>query len=636
MRCPNCQYENPSVARFCSNCGLNLQNRCPNCRAELAPGARFCMYCGQSLRARSPLDEARFIQLAQAAPAPLVEKAKSSQLTGERRVVTVLFADVVGSTTLSEKLGNDRLAEVISGAFQAVTPAIYRYEGTIARLLGDSLIAFFGAPVAHEDDPQRAVRAALDMIIALREYAAEVESRFQVRFAMRACLNSGTVLVGPVSDDLRYEYTATGGTVNLAARVKFVAEPMTVTLTEDTARFVRPFFEIVPVGDIRVEDRAQMVKVFKVIGIKDQPGKARGVSGLHSSLVGREAQLETLLVQCDLVRAGLGRVSLVVGEPGIGKTRLVEEWKNLVLSGQHGTGRPPLWVEGRCVSYGGGMPYHLLNDLLHNMTGTSLNSREDESRAALNRLVHELLGNQPGDEASTQEILLFLSHLLGMRLEPDDQRRIDQLEPQALQTQYLKCLRKIVLALTARRPLVIVLEDIQWADPSSVDILGQLLPLVFSEPLLFCLVTREDPGSAGWQLVTMAREALSTSLVETRLEPLSERETRQLVANLLEVEALSKSARDLILKKAEGNPFFVEEVIRMLIERDVIQSTEHGWVTTGEIDPADIPDNLQSLLLARIDRLPEDVRHTLRVAAVIGRRFPVRVLQEVLSMEQHV
>ena len=636
MRCPGCQTENPNVARFCSNCGLSLQNRCPNCHAELAPGARFCMYCGQSLRARSPQDEARLVQLTQSAPAPLVEKAKSSTLTGERRIVTVIFADVVGSTALGNHLGSEDFATVINGAFQAVTPAIYRYEGTIARLQGDSLIAFFGAPVAHEDDPQRAVRAALEMMNALREYAAEVEARYHIPFAMRACLNTGTVLVGPVSDDMRYEYTATGGTVNLAARIKFAAEPMTVMVTEDTVRFVRPFFDLLQIGDIRVEDRSQMVKVYKIIGIKDLPGKARGVSGLRSALVGREAQLQTLLGQCDLVSAGLGRVSLVVGEPGIGKSRLIEEWKNLILSGQYGRGRPPLWVDGRCVSYGGGVPYHLLNDLLHNMTGTTLNSREDEARAALNRMVHELLANKPGEENATLEVLPFLGHLLGMRLEPEEQRRIDQLEPQALQAQYLSSMRKILLALTARRPLVVVLEDLQWADPSSVDLLGQLLPLVYSEPLLFCLVTREDSGSAGWRLVTIAREALSSSLTETRLEPLTERETRQLVANLLEVEALSKSTRDLILKKAEGNPFFVEEVIRMLIERDIIQPSEHGWIASGEINAVDIPDNLQGLLLARIDRLPEDVRHTLRVAAVIGRRFPVKVLEEVLSMEQRL
>ncbi len=634
MRCPGCQTENPINARFCSNCGLSLQNRCPNCRAELAPGARFCMYCGQSLRARSPQDEARLVQLTQTAPAPLVEKAKTSNLTGERRVVTVLFADVVGSTALMEQLGSEAWSEVINGAFQAVTPAIYRYEGTIARLIGDSLIAFFGAPVAHEDDPQRAVRAALDMMAALREYVEQVEAQHHIRFSMRACLNTGTVLVGPVSDDLRYEYTATGGTVNLAARIKFAAEPMTVMVTEDTARFIRPYFEIVHIDELHVEDRPARVKIYKVMSIKDQPGKARGLSGLRSSLVGRDAQLESLLSQCDLVQAGLGRVSLVVGEPGIGKTRLIEEWKNIVLSGQRSSGRPPLWVDGRCVSYGGGVPYHLLNDLLHNMTGTNLNSREDESRAALNRLVHELFGNKPGEETAAKEMIPFLGHLMGMRLEADEQRRIDQLEPQALQAQYLNSLRKVLLALTARRPLVIVLEDLQWADPSSVDLLGQLLPLAFSEPLLFCLVTREDPGSAGWRLVTTAREALSSSLVETRLEPLSERATRQLVANLLEVEALSKSVRDLILKKAEGNPFFVEELIRMLIERDIVHSTEHGWIASGDIDAVDIPDNLQGLLLARIDRLPEDIRHTLRVAAVIGRRFPVRVLQEVLAMEE--
>ncbi|HWQ84141.1 MAG TPA: adenylate/guanylate cyclase domain-containing protein, partial [Anaerolineales bacterium] len=400
MRCPGCQTENPSIARFCSNCGLSLQNRCPNCRAELAPGARFCMYCGQSLRARSPQDEARLIHLNQAAPAPLVEKARSSNLTGERRMVTVIFADVVGSTVMALQLGSETWAEVINNAFQVLTPAIYRYEGTIARLVGDSLIAFFGAPVAHEDDPQRAVRASLEMMAAMRDYSAQVEERYQIRFRMRACLNTGTVLVGPVSDDMRYEFTATAGTVNLAARIKFAAEPMTVMVTEDTARFIRPYFEILHVDDVSTEERPQRVKIYKVLSIKDQPGKARGLSGLHSSLVGREAPLEALLSQCDLVNAGLGRVSLVVGEPGIGKTRLIEEWKNQVLSGQRGSGRPPLWVDGRCVSYGGSVPYHLLNDLLHNMTGTSLNSREDEARTALNRLVNELFGNKPGEETA--------------------------------------------------------------------------------------------------------------------------------------------------------------------------------------------------------------------------------------------
>jgi len=634
MRCPGCQTEIPNTARFCSNCGLSLQLRCPNCRAELAPGARFCMYCGQSLRARSEQDEVRLVQLTQTTPPALAEKAKASNLTGERRIVTVLFADVVGSTALSDQLDVEDWSSLMNGAFQVATPAIYRYEGTIARLLGDSLVAFFGAPVAHEDDPQRAVRAALEMMTALREYATQAEERYHIRFAMRACLNTGTVLVGPVSDDLRYEFTATGGTVNLAARIKFAAEPMTVMITEDTARFVRPYFELVHNGDIRVEGRSQLVRVYKVMSVKDQPGKARGLSGLQSALVGRDSQLSALTSQCDLVSAGLGRVALLLGEPGIGKTRLVDEWKHAVLSGQLGAGAPPLWIEGRCVSYGGGVPYHLLNDLLHSMTGTNLNSREDEARAALRRLVNELFKGTPGEDDETQEIMPFLSHLLALRLQPDEQQRIDQLEPQALQGQYFNSIRRLLLALTARRPLVVVLDDLQWADPSSVDLLGQLLPLVFSAPLLFCLVTREDPGTAGWRLVTVARETLSSSLLEVRLEPLSERETRQLVANLLEVEALSRSARDLILKKAEGNPFFVEEVIRMLIEREVIQPSDHGWIATGDIENIEIPDNLQGLLLARIDRLPEDVRHTLRVAAVIGRRFPVRVLQEVLSQEE--
>ncbi len=628
MRCSQCQTDNPASARFCLNCGATLASQCSNCGAVLPSGARFCMHCGQATRPSTPADEASLARLAAAAPDPLARKVRAAgQLAGERRIVTVLFTDVVGSTALARQLGEETWVAVMSGALDRITPVIYRYEGTVARLLGDGLWAFFGAPVAHEDDPVRAVSAALELVAAIRDYAGDVRRRHGLDIAMRACLNTGPVVLGAVGNDLRYDYTAMGATVNLAARLKFAAGPMSVVISEDTHRFVGPLFETSDLGAIEVKGIPGPIRVYQVEGASTRPGRLRGLdaAGLQSPMVGRDAELAILLRLCEAVRAGLGRVVIIVGEPGLGKTRLIAEWK-AAMAGQ--AAGQPAWAEGHCLSYGRALAYHLLQDLVRSTLGVPQMGEEAETQAALTRLTADLFGPQAG------QVGHYLAHLLSLKLEPEDQERISLLDPQALQAQVLGALRQLFQALAVRHPLVLIIEDLHWADPSSVELLVRLLPLASSVPLLVCLVTRPDRDSPGWRLVTAARELLGGSLTELSLQALSDSDSRRLVANLLEIEALSEETRSLILKKAEGNPFFVEEVIRMLIERGSIARNEGGWVVASHIDAMDIPDNLQSLLLARIDRLPEEVKHTLRVAAVIGRQFPVRVLEQVLEEEQ--
>jgi class 3 adenylate cyclase len=627
MKCQQCETENPTGARFCLNCGAPLATRCSDCHAELPGGARFCMHCGQATGTSTPTDEARLSRLAAAVPIPLARKVRAaSHLAGERRTVTVLFADVVGSTALARQLGPESWMHVMNGALDRITPAIYRYEGTIARLAEDGLWAFFGAPVAHEDDPTRAVQAALDLVAAVREYAGEVRSRHGVEFAMRACLHTGPVVIGTVGADLRYEYTAMGATVNLAARLKFAAAPMSVLISEDTHRFVGPLFEARDLGSIDVKGVPGPVHVYEVQSPRARPGRLRGLdaAGLQSPMVGRDAELAVLLGLCEAVRAGLGRVALIVGDPGLGKTRLITEWK-AAMAGQ--AAGEPTWAEAHCLSYGQGLAYHVLRDLVRSTLGVPLLAGEAETQAALSSLTDELFGPET-------EVRPFLAHLLALKLEEDALERIRLLEPQALQAQILSALRQLLQALATRRPLVIVIEDLHWADPSSIDLLVRLLPLASSVPLLFCVAMRPDRDTAGWRLVTAARELLGSSLTEINLQALSDGDSRQLVANLLEIEALSEEKRSLILRRAEGNPFFVEEVIRMLIERGSVVRSERGWVVASRVGDIDIPDNLQGLLLARIDRLPEEVKHTLRVAAVIGRQFPVRVLEQVLEEEE--
>jgi class 3 adenylate cyclase len=627
MNCPSCGTDNPAAARFCMHCGAALVLQCANCQAELPAGARFCMNCGQSIRLQTPADDARFTHLAAVAPDPLVKKVRDAvKLTGERRVVTILFADVVDSTALARQMGAQAWTTIMNRAFDRIAPAIYRYEGTIARLLGDALWAFFGAPVAHEDDPLRAVRAALDLVDAVREYAVEVRREHGIEFVMRACLNTGPVILGPVGDDLRYEFTAMGSAVNLAARLKFAAEPMTTLVTEHTHRFVSPAFDCLDRGLLQVQGLAEPVRIYQVLGAKAQPGQLRGLAGagLHSPMVGRDAELAALLQLCEAVQAGLGRAALIVGEPGLGKTRLIAEWKQAVA--EHPlVAKPSQWAAGHCLSYGRGLAYHLLIDLLHSLLGVPEFAGEPDTHAALLELCKDLFGE------STLEVYPYLGHLLLLKLEGEALERVRTLDPQALQTQYVAALRKLLQALAARQPLVLILEDLHWADPSSTEMLIKLIPLASSTPLLFCMVTRPDRDAPAWKLITAAREVLGGSLTEISLHALSESDSKQLVSNLLRIEALSDDVRALILNKADGNPFFVEEVIRMLVDRGAIVQRAGGWVGSAGIDTIDIPDNLQGLLLARIDRLPEDIKRTLRVAAVIGRQFPVKVLAQILE-----
>ncbi|HSJ58480.1 MAG TPA: AAA family ATPase [Anaerolineae bacterium] len=626
MKCSNCGNDNPSGARFCLNCGTALALRCPGCARDLPPGARFCMHCGQPQRPTTPADDAQLSRLAAATPDSLAEKLRAADgLAGERRVVTVLFTDVVGSTDLAHVLGPEAWMVVIKDMFDRITPVIYRYEGTIAHLLGDGLWAFFGAPVAHEDDPLRAAYAGLDLLHVAAEYADQVRREYGVEFAMRACLNTGPVVVGPLSDDLRYEHTAGGPTVNLAARLKFVAQPMSLVVTEHTHRFIAPIFETEDVGQVSVEgDDVDAVRVYQVRGLRSAPGRLRGLAGagLESPMVGRDAELATLLQLGEAVRAGLGRAALIVGEPGLGKTRLITEWRAALA--RHPAQPPPLWAEGRCLSYGRGLAYHLLIDLLRSILGVAEAADEVETREALRTVTDELFG----EEASG--VYPYLGHLLSVRLHDRAAEDVALLDPQALQAQYLAAVRRLLGALAARQPLILILEDLHWADPSSTDLLIKLLPLASAAPVLLCMATRPERDAPAWRLVTAARETLGGSLTEITLHALSESDSRQLVANLLQIEALPESVRAVILKKAEGNPFFVEEVIRMLIDRGAILRRGDDWVAGAGIEQVEIPDNLHSLLLARIDRLPDDVRHTLRVAAVIGRQFPVKVLEYVL------
>ncbi|MBM2847472.1 MAG: Guanylate cyclase protein, partial [Anaerolineales bacterium] len=510
MQCPNCQTENPANAKFCLNCGTALALRCSNCQAELPSGAKFCMNCGQPVTVTAPKDDARLTRLAAAAPAELKNKMRAAHLAGERKMVTALFADVVGSTSLAEQMDAEDWTAVMNRAFDLISPAVYKYEGTIARLLGDAILAFFGAPVAHEDDPVRAIRAGLEVLTIVREYAEEVRRKHGIDFAMRVGLNTGPVVVGEVGSDLKYEYTAMGDAINL--RMQSAARPMSLLISEHTHRFVAPVFECVDLGQIDVKGKAERVRVYEVAAAKAAPGKLRGLAGLESPMVGRDAELQSLLKVSAAVQAGLGRAVVIAGEAGLGKTRLLSEWKVATQTSNLQSPNSNIqWAEGHCLSYGQGLAYHLLLDVLRSLIGVPLAyhllldvlrsligvpaaASEPETHAALKARTEDLFGE------AMLDVYPYLGHLLLLQdlLEGAALDRVKALDPQAVQAQYLAAMRKLLQAMAARQPLALICDDIHWADPSSTELFIKLLPLTSEAPVLFTFITRPDREAAGW------------------------------------------------------------------------------------------------------------------------------------------
>ncbi len=623
MKCPNCSFDNAADARFCENCGQPLARTCPNCGQAVSPTARFCKNCGFNLAQVTNQSES-LDALRKSAPPSIADKilAERERISGERKMVTALFADIVGSTPLAERLDPEDWREIVSGAHQRVSEAVYRYEGTIAQLLGDGVLAFFGAPIAHEDDAERAIRAALDMLASIKAYAGELSRAQRVsNFQMRIGLNSGLVVVGNIGDDLHMEYAAVGDTTNLAARMQTAADPDTILIADNTHRLVTSMFEFEDRGKISVKGKSEPIHVYRVIAGRTDAKRLRGIAGLTSEMVGRQRELATLQQVMADARAGHGSIVSIIAEAGLGKSRLVAEWRK---AADH---RSAHWIEARCLSYATSTAHHLSTDMLRRLIDVPAGASEEDTQAALRQCIEKY------GSAQFAEVYPFLEHLLGLKLADDVAARVKYLDGPALQHQYVAASKILLGAMARVQPTVIICEDVHWADPSSVELGTQVLPITAEAPIVFAFVTRPDKESVGWKLIAQAHDIPGVGVTDLYLAPLTESDSRLLIHNLLEIEALPDSLRQLILSKAEGNPFFVEEVLRMLIDRGGILQQDGQWIVTREINAIDIPDTLQGILTARIDRLSEEAKRALQIASVIGRKFSVEILQAVMAQD---
>jgi class 3 adenylate cyclase/tetratricopeptide (TPR) repeat protein len=549
-------------------------------------------------------------------PAPSTHHDNPTAIGGgsERKPVTALFVDIVGSTTLAESMDPEDWAEIVNGALAVLARPVQRYEGTVAHLLGDGMLVFFGAPIAHEDDPERAVRVALEMVAEIETYAVGLDHRPPIELQIRVGLNTGPVVVGHIGSDQRLEYTAIGDTVNVAARMQSTADPGTVRITAATQRLVAHAFETRDLGPLPVKGKAEPVHAFEVTRARKERRSPRGLPGLESPLVGRVEELGALVQRLEASLAGNGQAIIVSGEPGIGKSRLLREFRERTAEGSGAR-----WVQAQSLSHGRMLPYHLVVRLAQDVAGINPGAEPRLARRALAGLV-------PDPEAVED-----LAHLLSLPMAREDQARIERLDPNVLQERYAASVTTALSRAAERAPLVVVIEDLQWADASSAACLARLMPAAAGLAVLLLITTRVEDQPIGAQVIDAVHGAYGDRVLDLALGGLAPGDSRELVARLLEIESLPSDVREAILGRSDGNPFFVEEVIRMLIDRGVVVRRGGRWMAGPGSQGVEIPATLHGLLLARIDGLPTAARTAIRAAAVIGRTFDARVLGEIVG-----
>ncbi|MBA2461052.1 MAG: AAA family ATPase [Actinobacteria bacterium] len=587
-------------AKFCARCGSALAAACPRCAHLNTPEAGFCVECGGPLAALARPETYT--------PEPLAEKIRSGrrELEGERKVITVLFADVAGFTSLAESLDPEETHEIMRRCFDLMLQEVHRYEGTVSQFLGDGMLALFGAPIAHEDHAYRAVRAALAVQTALSVYSRELADA-GLDFRVRIGLNTGAVVVSRVGIDLTMDYLAVGDTVNLAARVQSLAEPGTVLLSENTYRLVEGYVVCRALGEREVKGKAEPVGLYEAL----RPSRWRSRVDVRAGeglapFVGRRPELDAMLDRFEAARAGYGQVVLVAGEAGLGKSRLLYELHSR-LAGEEVT-----WIVGRCVSYGREISYLPIVDLLRDAFAVEEGDDADEVVRKIARITGR--AGVDGDDVAV------LEYLLGV--EPDGGPTA-AMDPQLRKARIFEAVRAFLLGYSGVRPMVIAIEDLHWIDALSTELVSYLTNAVANERMMLVLTHRPD-----WKQPF----GVQPNFTQLDLTSLSESETAEIAGSMLGSATLPSELAELLYRKAEGNPFFVEEVTRSLLEVGSLRRSNGGYVLAGPVDQIEVPDTIQDVIMARLDRLNEEPKRAIQTAAVIGREFTARLLDRIAGL----
>jgi class 3 adenylate cyclase/tetratricopeptide (TPR) repeat protein len=603
MTCPRCQVENDAGARFCEDCGARLEAACPSCGTLVTPGKKFCRSCGAAL---TP-EPSRFTSPESYTPKHLAEKILTSKaaLEGERKQVTVLFADLKGSMELLADRDPEEARKLLDPVLERMMEAVHRYEGTVNQVMGDGIMALFGAPLAHEDHAVRACYAALRMQEAVKRYAEEVRRAHGAAVRIRVGLNSGEVVVRAIGSDLHIDYTAVGQTTHLAARMEQLADPGSVLLTPATLALAEDFIQVRSLGPTPVKGVSEPVEVYELLGATAVRSRfaAHATRGL-TKFVGRATEVAQLGEAIELAHDGRGQVVAVVGEPGVGKSRLFWEFVH-----SHRTAGC-LIVEAASVSYGKASSYFPVIELLKSYFRIE---DRDDARTVREKVTGKLLSFDRALEAALPALL----SLLDVPVEDDQWTRLD---PRERRQRTLDGIKRLVLRESQVQPVIVIFEDLHWIDGETQAVLDGLVESLPTARLLLLTNFRPEYRHA-WGSKTYYRQV--------RIDALPTASAEELLETLLGSDSALEPLKRLLSARTEGNPFFLEESVQMLVETKVLAGQPGAYRLTRTPDSLQIPATAQAILAARVDRLSPEDKRLLQAAAVIGKDVPFALLEAI-------
>jgi class 3 adenylate cyclase/tetratricopeptide (TPR) repeat protein len=604
---------------FCGRCGKKLERTCPQCNSSNAPEFKFCGKCGHDLAVPSErpsgdlsFDE-KLAKIQRYLPGGLTDKilAQRDKIEGEHRQVTVMFCDMKGFTPLSEKLGHEQIYSMMGEVSEILIHKVLDYGGTVNKLTGDGIMALFGAPIALEHAPQRAIRSALAIQREMTRFSNRLKSESGIPpIKMRIGIHTGPVVVGSLGNDLRVEFTAMGDTVNLASRMEGLAEPGTTYVTEETFKATEGLFRFEALGERQVKGKEAPVKAYRVISPSTRRTRfdVSAERGL-TPFVGRERELELLLDGFERAKAGRGQAFSIMGEAGVGKSRLLYEFRKAIAN------EDAIFLEGKCLSYGRGVAYHPIIDLLK----SNFEIGESDEDYRVRDKVKESLKLLGVDEAST---LPYLLELLSVRDSGIDNI---SMSPEARKDRIIEAVRRIILKGAESRPLIMAIEDLHWTDRSTEDSLKYWLDAI-SGAQVFLIFTYRPQFVHTWG----GRSYHS----QVTLNRLSNRESLAMISHLLDMEEIATDLEELVLQKTEGIPFFIEEFVKSLKDLKIIERRDNGYCLTKDANDVTIPGTIQDVIMARVDSLPEAAKDVLKTGSAIEREFSYELIRRVTSLSE--
>ena len=639
--CPQCGFQNPDGIHICLNCASSLKLKCQKCNAEVPFGNRFCGQCGAPLEATDVapreqsssssssmnMQERMLRDLRAKMPSSMVNKfiQGSKELYGQRREVTVLNVEIANFLAISKELDSETIYLAVDEIVHMLADVVYKYEGTIDKYTGNGMMALFGLPLNHENDPERSVRAALEMQYRMGQLRDDLVDRYQYDFQIQIGINTGSVIAGYMSDQQHLEYTVIGDTVHLASQLQRAANSGNILVSFNTYQRSRPIIDYQSMPSLQLEGISEPTKVFQPLGIRLTPGQVRGLPGLQVPMIGRSEQLDQLIgVFKQVIGAKTSEIVLCSGEAGIGKSRLVAEFRNYLSA------HPATIVQGTCALYMRITPYRVVADVLRNILGISELDPINVQRKILQRHLEQF-------GLDRNDILPYMMHVLGiLHSDPVLEVRIKLLDPSILRRQTHFALRMFLMTASRQSPLVLVFDDLHWVDQPSGQFLEYLCQSLEASPFLLVLVARDFDKYSFAHSIRTAADKHVREPHDIYIQPLTESDAHLLVDQLVHEDTKpAKELKSLITVRAGGNPYYTEELVRILIDHGGLVNWGGNWQLTPHAGQLihEVPGTLGDIILARFDHLSDHLKNVLLRASVLGDTFSVKLLQALVTDE---